>query len=67
MPKWLGVDPDTGAPMWEKIEYDDTGNYLLSQVSQSWDEENNTLVNKRKYQHDYDDFGNIFDNLIDEN
>jgi TonB-linked SusC/RagA family outer membrane protein len=26
MPKWLGVDPANGDPLWEKIEYDAEGN-----------------------------------------
>jgi len=26
MPKWLGVDPANGNPVWEKIEYDTKGN-----------------------------------------
>lgn len=26
MPKWLGVDPDNGEPLWEDIIYDDNGN-----------------------------------------
>ncbi len=26
LPKWLGVDPETGGPLWEKIVYDDNGN-----------------------------------------
>jgi len=26
MPKWLGVDPDNGEPLWEDIIYDDDGN-----------------------------------------
>ncbi len=25
MPKWLGVSPDDGSPIWEKIIYDDSG------------------------------------------
>ncbi len=25
MPKWLGVDPDNGKPVWEKIVYDESG------------------------------------------
>ena len=25
LPKWLGVDPQTGAPQWEKLEKDDNG------------------------------------------
>lgn len=28
MPKWLGVNPDDGSPMWEKIIYDDEGNEI---------------------------------------
>lgn len=26
MPKWLGVDPQTGGPLWEKVNYDADGN-----------------------------------------
>ena len=25
MPKWLGVDPQTGGPLWEKLSYDENG------------------------------------------
>lgn len=28
MPKWLGVDPDNGEPLWEDIIYDDNGNEI---------------------------------------
>ena len=28
MPKWLGVDPDNGQPLWEDIIYDDNGNEI---------------------------------------
>lgn len=28
MPKWLGVNPDDGSPIWEKIIYDDNGQEL---------------------------------------
>ena len=28
MPKWLGVDPDNGQPLWEDIIYDDAGNEI---------------------------------------
>jgi len=28
LPKWLGVDTETGAPMWEKITKDDDGNII---------------------------------------
>jgi TonB-linked SusC/RagA family outer membrane protein len=28
LPKWLGVDPDTGGPLWEKIERDSDGNII---------------------------------------
>jgi TonB-linked SusC/RagA family outer membrane protein len=28
MPKWLGVDPSNGDPLWEKVEYDAQGNVV---------------------------------------
>ncbi len=28
MPKWLGVDPQTGAPLWEKLSFDSTGKII---------------------------------------
>ncbi len=28
MPKWLGVDPDNGEPLWEDIIYDESGNEI---------------------------------------
>jgi TonB-linked SusC/RagA family outer membrane protein len=28
MPKWLGVDPDNGKPLWEDIIYDEAGNEI---------------------------------------
>ncbi len=28
MPKWLGVDPDNGEPLWEDIIYDEAGNEI---------------------------------------
>jgi TonB-linked SusC/RagA family outer membrane protein len=28
MPKWLGVDPDNGQPLWEDIIYDEQGNEI---------------------------------------
>ena len=28
MPKWLGVNPDDGSPIWEQIIYDDAGNEI---------------------------------------
>ncbi|MGW8317178.1 MAG: SusC/RagA family TonB-linked outer membrane protein [Bacteroidales bacterium] len=28
MPKWLGVDPDNGEPLWEDIIYDENGNEI---------------------------------------
>jgi TonB-linked SusC/RagA family outer membrane protein len=28
MPKWLGVDPDNGQPLWEDIIYDENGNEI---------------------------------------
>ncbi|GLR17589.1 SusC/RagA family TonB-linked outer membrane protein [Portibacter lacus] len=26
MPKWIGVNPDDGTPLWETVEYDENGN-----------------------------------------
>ncbi len=31
MPKWLGVDPENGNPLWEKLLYDDDGNVIGSE------------------------------------
>ncbi|TWR28073.1 SusC/RagA family TonB-linked outer membrane protein [Mucilaginibacter achroorhodeus] len=31
MPKWLGVDAQTGAPVWEKIVYDNNGKAVASE------------------------------------
>lgn len=28
MPKWIGVDPANGDPLWEKVEYDQQGNVV---------------------------------------
>lgn len=37
MPKWLGVDPETGGPMWETVEYDDNGNVTSRGVTNVYD------------------------------
>ena len=34
LPKWLGVDSETGGPLWEKIEKDESGN-IISRIPTS--------------------------------
>lgn len=36
MPKWVGVNPDNGAPQWEKIEYDDQGNETNRSITSAY-------------------------------
>ncbi|MDR1056014.1 MAG: TonB-dependent receptor [Prevotellaceae bacterium] len=38
LPKWLGVDPDTGRPVWEKITRDDNGNITNREATFNYDE-----------------------------
>jgi TonB-linked SusC/RagA family outer membrane protein len=39
MPKWLGVDPDNGDPLWEKIIYDEnTGEEIGREATNSYSE-----------------------------
>ena len=38
MPKWLGVDPETGLPTWEKLETDENGNVTSITVVNNWSE-----------------------------
>ncbi|MDR0414223.1 MAG: SusC/RagA family TonB-linked outer membrane protein [Prevotellaceae bacterium] len=35
MPKWLGVDPETGAPVWERTK-DDSGNPIAPEVTSEY-------------------------------
>ncbi|MEO8713242.1 MAG: SusC/RagA family TonB-linked outer membrane protein, partial [Parafilimonas sp.] len=36
MPVWLGVDPQTGAPLWQKITKDDNGNTTAVEATSSY-------------------------------
>lgn len=36
MPKWLGVDPQTGAPLWEKLNMDADGNIIGRQPTSDY-------------------------------
>ncbi|WP_176214688.1 SusC/RagA family TonB-linked outer membrane protein [Reichenbachiella faecimaris] len=38
MPKWLGVNSDNGAPMWEEIVYDNSGNEVERRVTSVYSE-----------------------------
>jgi TonB-linked SusC/RagA family outer membrane protein len=38
MPKWLGVDKQTGAPLWEKLTKDNSGNIISSEPTSDYAE-----------------------------
>jgi hypothetical protein len=38
MPKWMGVDPANGDPLWEKIVYDDQGNETSRVTTNNYNE-----------------------------
>ncbi len=38
LPKWLGVDPETGGPLWEKIERDANGNIISREPTANYAE-----------------------------
>ncbi len=38
LPKWLGVDTATGAPLWEKVVYDDNGNVISREPTSNYAE-----------------------------
>ncbi len=38
LPKWLGVDPETGAPLWEKLIKDENGNVIGSEATSHYAE-----------------------------
>ena len=37
MPKWMGVDPQTGAPLWEQITKDANGKIIYRQATSNYD------------------------------
>lgn len=36
IPKWMGVDPENGDPLWEHVEYDDDGNVTLRETTNNY-------------------------------
>ena len=38
LPKWLGVDPANGDPLWEKVNRDDQGNILSREATSNYNE-----------------------------
>ncbi len=38
LPKWLGVDPQTGGPLWEKITKDSNGNIIKREPTSNYSE-----------------------------
>jgi len=38
MPKWMGVDSETGAPLWEKLVYNDAGEAVASEKTANYAE-----------------------------
>lgn len=46
MPKWLGVDPENGDPLWEKINYDANGNEIGREPTNNYNEAQSQIVGK---------------------
>ncbi len=46
MPKWLGVDPANGDPLWEKIVYDAEGNEVERVATNKYNEAQSQIVGK---------------------
>ena len=46
LPKWLGVDTETGGPLWEKIERDDEGNIISRSPTSDYSEAEPQIVGK---------------------
>ncbi len=44
MPKWLGVDPSDGDPVWEKLIYDENGNVVGSEPTNVYDDATPQIV-----------------------
>ena len=44
MPKWMGVDYETGKPLWEHIEYDEAGNEIERTLTSSYTEATSQFV-----------------------
>lgn len=46
MPKWLGVDPENGDPLWEKIVRDDNGNIIERSATNDFTQAGSQVVGK---------------------
>ncbi|MCM1532931.1 MAG: TonB-dependent receptor [Ruminococcus flavefaciens] len=46
MPKWLGVDPSNGDPVWEKLLKDENGNVIGTAPTNSYNEADKQIVGK---------------------
>ena len=44
MPKWLGVDPSNGDPVWEKLVYDDSGKVVGSEPTNVYNDAQKQIV-----------------------
>lgn len=44
MPKWLGVDPSNGDPVWEKLVYDEAGNVVGSEPTNVYNDAQKQIV-----------------------
>jgi TonB-linked SusC/RagA family outer membrane protein len=44
MPKWMGVDPANGDPLWEKITYDAEGNETAKEITNVYEEATYQIV-----------------------
>lgn len=44
MPKWLGVDPETGAPLWEHLIKDENGNVIGTEPTSKLDLTNDNQI-----------------------
>lgn len=36
LPKWMGINPETGAPQWEHVEYDSEGNVVSRELTSDY-------------------------------
>lgn len=46
MQKWLGVDPATGSPLWEKLTYDEAGNVTARESTTNYNQATRQLLGK---------------------
>jgi TonB-linked SusC/RagA family outer membrane protein len=46
MQKWLGVDSETGKPLWEKLTYDEAGNVKTRETTSNYNEATRQMLGK---------------------